>query len=37
LAWGSPSKHPEIKADGGALVVGGKTVTFDGTKITFGK
>jgi hypothetical protein len=28
-------RHPEVKADGGSLVVGGQTVTFDGKKITF--
>lgn len=33
----SKDKHPEVKADGDKVTVGGQTVTFDGKKISFAK
>jgi hypothetical protein len=33
----SKDKHPEVKADGDKVTVGGQTVTFDGKRIAFAK
>ncbi len=33
----SKDEHPEVKADGDKLTVGGQTVTFDGKRIAFAK
>jgi hypothetical protein len=33
----SKDNHPEVKADGDKVTVGGQTVTFDGKRITFAK
>jgi Tol biopolymer transport system component len=37
LSLSAEGKHPEPKADGDKIVVGGQTISFDGKQIMFSK